>query len=165
MTRTCGACHECCIHTPVRAFNKPADTPCLHLNVLQSCGACGIYDKRPSECRLYRCSWLEGYLSEALKPELSGVLLETARTEWPRPLVWLAGFEHKPGAIKKHLAELDQRRPGVIIAIVHFDGGGPSVFATGEDYATWVAFMENAQREGKVRHQYVDGIVEQEILE
>lgn len=58
---------------------KPARTPCPH-----ECRAgCGIYADRPEPCRVFQCGWLaaqdwepEARLPRAMRPDLSGVVLE-----------------------------------------------------------------------------------------
>lgn len=71
--RQCGTCQECCTFVHVQSLGKPSRTRCEH----QCATGCAIYANRPSECRTYRCSWLEGYLGERDRPDHSGILFET----------------------------------------------------------------------------------------
>jgi Fe-S-cluster containining protein len=163
--RSCGTCHKCCIHTPVAAFNKPADTPCLHLNVLQSCGACGIYNERPSECRAYRCSWLDGSLAEELKPDECGLLLETVEIFHPKPLKLLLGFENEPGAIERAAAVLNRSVVnGKVAIIINHSKTEPTIFGEPDDIAAYNTFIDECRRRGGVTHSYGDGVVIQETI-
>lgn len=165
MTRTCGSCHECCVHVKVEALNKPPDTPCPHLTVLNPCGACGIYAKRPSECKAYTCSWLDGYLPEELKPETSGILLELATVKLHNyDLKMLVGFEHAAGAIDKYYKQLEAAAVnGVIILIVSLDRGAVGFFGQPGDLRRYLQWARDARRAGVITHRFADGIVEQPI--
>lgn len=162
--RACGRCHECCIHTPVEAFNKRAGVPCLHLNVLQECGSCGIYAERPSACATYRCSWLDGNLDEELKPDACGILLETGWIEHPKHLTMILGYENIEGAIVKHAAALKRSaKSGTIIMIVALNRDDIYSFGSADDFATYNAFIDGCRRAGGIKHQFADGVVEQYI--
>lgn len=166
--RICGACHECCIYTPVAALNKPAGTPCEKLlPVIQPCGACSIYADRPSECAAYKCSWLDGTLPEALKPDACGILFETATIKWPKPLHLVVGFENRAGAVAEFEQQLDAAAVGgIVIGVVPFDKSSDVLyFGDRDDLEAWSLFMENARRSGGVTHQFADGIVEQSLSE
>lgn len=159
--RECGNCKECCFHLPVEPLDKPAGVACVHL-IESPCGSCDIYAQRPNACKLYTCSWLDGLLDFDLRPDRCGMLFETARIEWPRPLQLIMGFEHVEGAAAKWEDRLSgSARPGMIIGVVPFDGeGAPLYIGLKEDLETFAQFMQQAEREGGVKHQFVDGDVE-----
>ncbi len=68
MMRQCDGCTECCI---LGITGKPLGILCP-----EACGRCRIYDKRPTECRTFRCSWLAG-LSPS-RPQDLGLVIYTA---------------------------------------------------------------------------------------
>ncbi len=160
--RTCGSCSYCCTHVKVDAFNKPAGISCSHLlPVINDCGACGIYEDRPSECRQYKCSWLEGRLPEELKPDKSGLLFETGWIEWPKKLFMVMGFEHVAGAIDRFEKQLDAAaKNGTVIVVIPKDGSEGVMFAEKEDGETYFAFMDMCRRAGGITHVFADGVVE-----
>lgn len=168
--RSCGQCRECCIHVKVDAFDKPAGVHCQHLNILQDCGACGIYENRPSECARYTCAWLEGYFPEAMRPDKSGLLLETATfqstdtTGKPHQLNVLMGFEHKPGAVDVHFAEIQEAaKDGTVIGLVPFDHSDIALVGSERDLNLFMAFMAGARNAGGITHKFSDGDVYQEL--
>lgn len=61
----------CCSFARVPELDKAEHTKCRHCDV-----GCTIYDKRPGSCRTFECGWLKGELSEAERPDKSGVMLE-----------------------------------------------------------------------------------------
>ena len=63
--RQCNGCTECCI---LGTTIKPLGIFCP-----EACGGCKIYDKRPTECRTFRCSWLAG-LNPSRPRELGAVI-------------------------------------------------------------------------------------------
>src|SRR3954471_24076624 len=68
--RECGGCTACCTACAVVPLNKPVNVAWVHL----AGGGCGIYDSRPSPCRVFRCAWLQGLLPEKFRPDQSGVV-------------------------------------------------------------------------------------------
>ena len=80
--RECGSCTSCCVELAIDApdLTKPDGCECPHL--IAGAG-CGIYADRPALCRNWYCGWRMGALSEAMRPDRSGVLLipELGRTE------------------------------------------------------------------------------------
>jgi hypothetical protein len=164
MTRTCGSCHECCIHVAVAAFDKPRGTPCQHLNVIQDCGCCGVYDQRPSECAAYRCSWLEGHLAEDLKPETSGILFETATIEWPHRIELLIGWEIKPGAVDANMDSLKASvRDGVVILVIGHDEQQTYQLCTERDAMGLELWKTNCQLHGGFTRVMADGSFEEKL--
>ncbi len=59
--RQCGSCHACCILPSVGApgFEKGGGVRC---SKLKKNGRCGVYNKRPDECRDFKCAWLAGMM-------------------------------------------------------------------------------------------------------
>lgn len=161
--RTCGDCKECCVHVKVDALAKPAGTPCSKLTVLNNgTGCCGCYERRPDECKAYTCSWIDGYLGDEMRPDACGLLLETARIEYPRRLTLLMGFEHVPGALAKYADQLAAAAtPGVVIVIVPHDSETPVVFARLEEAAAFEQFMDACRERGGITHVMNDGTFEQ----
>lgn len=68
--RACGECRACCTTCAVNELDKPLNTPCVHLVP----AGCGIYESRPQSCRTYDCAWLQGYLRDADRPDLTGIV-------------------------------------------------------------------------------------------
>jgi Fe-S-cluster containining protein len=104
--RECGECQACC---EVIAINgdencSPSDNyeRCQH----QCSSGCGIYSKRPEECRTYECLWQRGMLtSEEMRPDKLGVLLDRRMTgigeKGSRPREVIAIWETRPGALNE----------------------------------------------------------------
>lgn len=70
--RQCGECSACCEAMSVETLHKPHDCKCEHQ---KQGGGCGIYDKRPHDCRIWYCLWRLGWGEEVDRPDRSGVLL------------------------------------------------------------------------------------------
>jgi Fe-S-cluster containining protein len=66
--RQCGPCTACCFSFAVTLDDgpKPACEVCKHL----SARGCGIYHKRPTECRTFECMWRSGFFNEEMRPDL-----------------------------------------------------------------------------------------------
>lgn len=78
-SRSCGDCEECCRVVAVEELNKPYHTPCQH----QTGKGCAIYGNHPAECKDYVCSWLQGLLPEAMRPDKIGILVDAeGGNEW-----------------------------------------------------------------------------------
>ena len=86
--RTCGTCSVCCTVLKVRldgpdgpdTVTKPAHTRCQHLRKLKPSqkGACGIHFKRPTDCAVYKCYWLEGFGEKRDRPDRLGLLMDSS---------------------------------------------------------------------------------------
>ena len=61
--RSCGGCTMCCKILGIAELGKPGGRWCPHCVVGQ---ACGIYERRPGECKTFHCLWL---LRESFGPE------------------------------------------------------------------------------------------------
>jgi len=73
--RNCGGCTVCCDYLGIDEpdLQKPARMLCKHCRTE---GGCAIYQSRPHLCRTWYCGWRKiGWLSEALRPDRSGVLI------------------------------------------------------------------------------------------
>ena len=68
--RQCNGCTECCI---LGTTIKPLGILCP-----EACGGCKIYDKRPTECRTFRCTWLAG--SSPSRPKELGAVIYLAKS-------------------------------------------------------------------------------------
>lgn len=73
--RVCGACTVCCRELSIDdpALRKPAAVPCAHCVPARGCA---VHASRPATCREWHCGWrLLPWLAEALRPDLSGLLV------------------------------------------------------------------------------------------
>lgn len=69
--RTCGECTACCTLAYVPELDKPENVTC------KNCvNGCSIYTSRPTSCVTYECEWLKGSMSEDMRPDKSGVMIE-----------------------------------------------------------------------------------------
>ena len=71
LKRDCGGCTECCMAVAVAELEKPYFARCRH----QAATGCSIYAARPTGCRRYNCAWLQGMLSDEMRPDKSGFIL------------------------------------------------------------------------------------------
>jgi hypothetical protein len=69
--RSCGGCTECCTAVAVAELEKPYFATCRH----QTATGCSIYAERPNGCRQYNCAWLQGMLTDEMRPDKSGFIL------------------------------------------------------------------------------------------
>lgn len=94
--RRCGACTECCRTLAIPTLGKPADKLCEHA---RSCGGCGIYDARPSECRTFQCQWLMSpeIFRRRDRPDRLGVMFDLVEHERYGRCVMV--HETRPGAL------------------------------------------------------------------
>lgn len=92
--RDCANCTLCCKLLSVEELSKPPLQWCTHCTATEGCG---IYDRRPTECRQFYCEYrLESALGAHWKPsrcKLVVVLEEHANTlvihdDPGRPLAW-----------------------------------------------------------------------------
>lgn len=75
----CGDCNACCVVLGVTEIGKEEFQECPHI----FWRGCGIYDTRPSECRNYKCLWLDSFSDEGilLRPDHLGVILDVAEVK------------------------------------------------------------------------------------
>lgn len=76
MSKSCGDCGLCCKLMGVQALNKPPVKWCVHF---RRASGCGIYQDRPTDCRVFNCLWLlaDDRLGEAWKPTVAGFLMHS----------------------------------------------------------------------------------------
>jgi hypothetical protein len=155
MLRECNTCQECCIHINVVPLNKPAGIKCKHLCK----SGCGIYAKRPEACAQFTCSWLDGYLPDALKPEKCGLLFETTWIEWPRKIFALVGFENKPKMLKKHAHLIKKSlKPGVVAMLITYGKKEQVLIGAADDIRDYQIFLANAKQHGSIGVKGTDGV-------
>lgn len=82
--RECGDCTLCCTVLEVPEFQKRPMNCCSHCDK-----GCSIYHNRPTSCRNFECLWLQGDLSEAMRPDKVHFCLE----KLPNVPVILASIE------------------------------------------------------------------------
>lgn len=90
-SRSCGECEECCRVVGVAELNKPYHTPCVH----QTGSGCAIHGDHPTECKDYKCAWLQGILPEAARPDKSGILVDAEGGD-----EWVVIQECRQGALR-----------------------------------------------------------------
>ena len=101
----------CCVLTAVPEINKPANTPCQFLNILEpSCENCLIYKDRPQRCKDYKCAWLLGYGQEEDQPNKSGILIDGQEDILLVREGWVGAKDSPQGkkAIQRISAEIDR---------------------------------------------------------
>lgn len=79
-TRKCGECQECCIALEVVELRKPTFTPCA--NQGSGMKGCKVYDQRPAECEVFRCLWLQGFGSNSMRPDQTGLVSTVEETSF-----------------------------------------------------------------------------------
>lgn len=70
----CGECTACCVEMAIDdpALQKPEGAVCCHMLAARGCA---IYAARPQTCRVWQCGWRFMNLSQAMRPDRSGILL------------------------------------------------------------------------------------------
>lgn len=71
--RVCGECTVCCVELEINdpELSKPDYVACRHM--VQ--GGCAIHARQPQACRNWFCGWRFLNLSDAMRPDRSGVML------------------------------------------------------------------------------------------
>lgn len=69
--RECGECTVCCTLCRVPELNKLEGITCKYCDK-----GCKIYSDRPLSCSTYKCEWLKSDMSESLRPDKSGAMIE-----------------------------------------------------------------------------------------
>ena len=87
----------------IAEFSKPPATACRH----ECAAGCAIYDEKPEECTVYKCSWLEGYAGgEDERPDTVGLVAHAMlKHQRPDGRKGLFVFEVEPGTHKTEAAE------------------------------------------------------------
>lgn len=98
--RSCGTCTACCtvMAVPDYPHGKPAWERCPSVGP----GCCMVYSERPTSCRTYQCSWLEGLGEDHHRPDKFGVVMNFQGGEaWKRltHLAWGPGFPSSFGVL------------------------------------------------------------------
>jgi hypothetical protein len=72
--RGCGACTACCVEIAIEdpELQKPDHVACTHM---RSGEGCAIHERLPKTCRNWYCGWRFLTLSDAMRPDLSHVML------------------------------------------------------------------------------------------
>jgi len=71
MARECDGCTLCCSILMVPEFKKPMYKMCEFCDK-----GCTIYKDRPKSCRDFDCGWLQGDMSEDMKPDKVHFMIE-----------------------------------------------------------------------------------------
>lgn len=72
--RNCGHCQLCCKLVPVKSLGKSAGEKCPHQRFKTGCA---IYARRPVDCRLWSCRWLNGSDTDDLRrPDRSHYVID-----------------------------------------------------------------------------------------
>lgn len=117
--RDCGACALCCKLLEIREIGKPQAQWCPHC---VNHARCGIYERRPGECRTFNCEWL-------LKPEIGD--------EWRPTRSKMVLFFLRDGDLDK--------------LVVHVDPGAPLAWRNEPYYSQLKRWAENlAEHNGTV---------------
>lgn len=76
MSKSCDECGLCCKLMGVRALDKPPSKWCTHFRRAKGCG---IYEDRPTDCRVFSCLWLlsDNRLGPEWKPSVAGFMMHT----------------------------------------------------------------------------------------
>ncbi len=97
--RTCGGCTACCFTHSVDMDGVTTGFYSLCVHCTPGTG-CAIYDARPRSCRVYKCLWRATDLNETLRPDRSGVVIDT----WEFTDVgatFLLLWEVEPGSLER----------------------------------------------------------------
>lgn len=109
--RRCDTCHACCVVPKVDSIGKPEGQPCPHLRPTNVRGSCGIYGKRPDECRSFMCAWLlSPEMPDRLRPDRAGIVLKPTHPEDGQPVleVWEAGEKWEESAVYRWFWSIPQ---------------------------------------------------------
>jgi hypothetical protein len=73
-SRSCGGCTACCQALAVFPLQKPTGIKCEHVTPT----GCGIYNNRQDpkyvDCHAFHCLWLQGWATEADRPDILGAV-------------------------------------------------------------------------------------------
>jgi hypothetical protein len=80
--RGCDGCTLCCKVMEVKPLQKPSGTWCTHCRTGNAGGGCGIYETRPTECRVFICGYLWfPEIAPEWKPAISRLIISTDMSE------------------------------------------------------------------------------------
>ncbi len=98
-SRSCGSCTACCKTHGIVALNKAEGRWCAHCAIGKGCK---IYAHRPTECRVFRCDWLNGSGGPDERPDLVKIVPTTEKLEFRgRILNWCTLAEVSEGALQR----------------------------------------------------------------
>lgn len=92
--RECAECQTCCTVAEVIEgdVRSAAHERCAH----QCTTGCDIYERRPSRCAKFNCSWMHGLGDDSQRPDLTGAMLWVGQT--PRGVIGF-GVETRENAV------------------------------------------------------------------
>lgn len=129
--RSCGSCVECCNTLAVPTLQKPKCTACPHLNrpKKRKRGGCGIYHKRPDECRSFQCSWTAGHLSREYRPDKTGIMAYWVDSQFGETLLIT---ETRASAFDRNTSALEEvidlaHTQGKAALLASWDGQGTAI--------------------------------------
>jgi len=107
MERNCGECTACCKTHGVLEILKMSGKWCIYCNVGQGCG---IYAKRPRECRVFKCAWLFGIDGSGPqhRPDKINIVPEYRKISGIGMAMWF--WELEEGALRSDLTRKWSRR-------------------------------------------------------
>ena len=114
--RSCGSCTECCTVLSIPSLEKSRLTPCSHLKrkKKRKKGGCGIYGKRPEECRTFQCAWTSAEIPKQMRPDKTGLMAYWVESQFGLALLIT---ETRQAAFDRSSQELES-----IIDIAHSQG-------------------------------------------
>lgn len=116
--RGCGPCAECCTAMGITELNKKAGERCVHLVTRPNGGEhCGIYETRPTACRVFQCYWLKGWATGAERPDKLGVIIAPTLHGAKLPSVY--ALECVPNALTRMTAILRLAELEAQLAVYH----------------------------------------------
>lgn len=109
--RPCNGCTACCTTLGVHDLNKVPGQACKH----EIKNGCGIYQRRPMECRQFFCMWRLGLMAEDERPDKNGIVLNPREMNGVSFLMVAEAF---PGAVDAAAEKLEELAVAQGIAIV-----------------------------------------------
>jgi len=165
--RQCGECAACCAWTRLEFLpDKPRGELCPHAHTdTATQGRCSIYETRPSVCKGFSCSWLDGYLDNDARPDRSGMLFETMQFSneiGPVEPTILLGIVNDIDKAREYteerIGEFVRHDTAILLASRDPDG---KTFIAGDKRGVAVieAFLRNTAANG-LEVRYADGNIE-----
>jgi hypothetical protein len=105
--RECGACRVCCIAPTIDdpEIQKRSGTRCRHCTD-GGTGGCGIYESRPTPCRVFFCAWRRlASFPEDWRPDRTGVYgtLDAAVIDGRQRIALTITLLHSETTVIRHL--------------------------------------------------------------
>ena len=129
--RSCGSCVECCNTLAIPTLQKPKCTACPHLKrpKKRKRGGCGIYHKRPPECRSFQCEWTAGHLTRNHRPDKTGIMAYWVDSQFGESLLITetraGAFDRSAQALEEALELAHGRGKAALLAT--WDGRGTAI--------------------------------------